>query len=109
MRAVLERIADHGTIPQGALQSRWSLVAAGEDHGADGFGTHELAGSSRPRGAHADDPGDGEGAAQRSSGPWSSRQPPLWGGVPPVPRTRSAPAITTATLRAAMARRNKVM
>ncbi len=43
--------------------------------------------------------------SQRSSGPLSSRQPPFWGGTPPVPRKRNTPATTPAVNRATTARR----
>lgn len=60
-----------------------------------------------PSGAGADCAGpDHDGAHYERSGPESSRQPPPWGGTPPLPRTRSAPATSAAAPNATRARRS---
>ena len=64
-------------------------------------GRQELAGESGADGADAQD-GD---AGHVRSGPDSSRHPPDWGGVPPLPRSRSAAATSVANPRAITARR----
>ena len=46
---------------------------------------------------------------QRRSSPSSSRQPPVCGGMPPLPRTRIPAANATATAMATRARRARVM
>lgn len=60
-------------------------------------------------GAHCSDADDANeiGHADRSTG--SSRQPPFCGGIPPLPRTRSAPAMTPAMESAMRARRSNFM
>ena len=66
--------------------------AGGDDHAVDARGVDELAG-----GADADlaQPHDQDGA-QRKSGPWSSRQPPLVGGTGPLLRTFTTTDTATA-------------
>ena len=111
-------VAEHGDIGGG----RRRIAVAGTRQGAEGLddhrhpvappvvehhvdaGRHQLASGTRPDRARADDE-----CPQRRSGPVSSRHPPPWGGVPPVPRTRSTPATRPASPRATSARRRRVI
>ncbi len=77
-------------------------VAVGKHEFAQPVKRVELPSGSGPdgAGAHKDD-----SHAQRRSGPVSSRQPPFWGGTPPVPRRRRTPATMPAVITATTARR----
>ena len=59
-------------------------VAVGQQHLDDARGVDQLAGGTRADGA---DTGDED--SHRNSGASSSRQPPLVGGTPPLPRKRA--------------------
>jgi hypothetical protein len=69
-----------------------------------------LCGRQLARGTSAHRAGaDEQDRGHRRSGPESSRHPPPWGGVPPLPRSRRNPTIAAAAPTAMRARRSKVI
>ena len=81
---------------------RSTRVGVDDTETLDAVGRGELSRGAGARCTNADD----DGAHQRRSGPESSRQPPSFGGLPPVPRSRSTPATIPAMPRASRARRS---
>ena len=75
-------------------------VDVGEQHFGDTGRVDELAAGTRADGADTDDE-----HSHRNSGASSSRQPPLVGGTPPLPRKRAISPINPATPRTRSTRR----
>ena len=105
----LIELAHHGA---GAARPGYSIRGVRADvmdhHPARRQPTHDVPDGSPPDHAGADDRDDDGVVAHRRFHEWllgNSRQPPCCGGMPPLPRTRSVPAIRPPTDSAISARR----
>ena len=78
------------------------VIAIGEKHSIDALRVDELPCGTRANRADADD----ENRRHRNSGPSSSRQPPLVGGTPPLPRKRATRPMSAASPKTNSKRRN---